>query len=1495
MTRNADVSIALNAMRQAYLGLPFLEYHDPSGIFPLISRDIAARLPLRNLNWQSPSRPLRQIRSLHVEFVPDQDTQNALQPHDTTTDSSRAGLNSLEILRSGRDSKKDASKERRHQIPGLKTSPYLKIYVLRCDDKDVYKEYEQKKIRAWIRELASSDGKRDNHNAFEWLILHVVIPDTLSASEPRWKEVSSKDLDEPKERPKSSAKWPGKSTRTVFDRLRADFNESSKTGPDRIAQIRLRKEDVPADLLPTPALATTLEETPQERENAWNDLMTKFKTSLLGPFDLRVRQYEADIAQQEARRSLPGWNFCTFFIHKEGLAKALESIGLVEDALAIYDELALGLETVVRDIASGQADGTATTFAEHTNDVRERIVESKSAAINGANQAENQDRRALTQWDFFKKDYRERIVRSTISVFDFFCYLFSRQKTLILRLANTRASQAALGASNKEGGEDLVLISEVCWRASKFIHNNARTLRQDLSCGAETGKKQGEIESLVCSWTYAVAQQVLEETAASALDSTSAQARPNTPNGTPQRPIDFSFGMGANPHPQRNSSLVPRKAPLPDLKTRVDSGNVSGLIRGSATIEFSAKPGIPGQPELAAYRAELLIMQRNMLEHLAESKGWHVGWAANSHAIASTMDEVDLNNEPTDEQPRDTVAVSFLLAPVLVSALESEANFHANYEYLSDLVMRHYAVATQVKTVQAIIADLAMLKYQQRNWDAAASYFQHVLPTFNNEGWSLAQTEMQRAYCKCLKALDRKEEYVNVSLDLLARTGSMSMGESSSISRGGKYCGIHLNEHAGVLTDVLKVSAGLSNEITRPMDEIFEDVRLEREVKHFANKDGFALDLDFRHRLDDTIKIDQIAARLVGLDDPSHEIWLASPGAVELVPGKVQVELQASVVASGPFLIDRIVFRAEKLRFVKEIQPQPDVPKLMIADTELTSAVNASTTAHLRPFVYLYPATQSFDVNVSLSKEMYIDRSRRLELKLESGRNNVQRLEIKMRSLSAGLRLHCAEAKVDAINRHEGDSTASPGQILLGGLAAGQTSYISVPYTLEQQQSSIFIRLEAHYQTDQGSNTLLQSIKLPSELPLDVDVDDVFHLETLYSTFTIRSTNQIPIVITGATLKESSAYAVEAPPPVALPMTIFHRQPARIAYKIFPKLNVARQKQVSRRETALALSVKYQSIEELVALSLRRKFTSDLEQSPFAALSRLLGPVLAERAQPAFTTAAMTVVALLKEFDVSSYDDLGWHDIIQTLPDVVQPGLREWLQTWHAENRRLTIEQVQAAGHAERCITIVVDVPTVDFVHRASLSLLDPEPLPAPGLTVLRLGQGVHAELRLRYTDAWSTKSVYSTNPSTPPAAPRAETFVFDIQADADTWLIDGQRRAHFTVAPGEDRVFPLVLLPLKLGYCPLPLISVQAAAAAPNPLAAVDDGTAAVPAKPPPAPPAISCETHVASAGQLVQVVRDVRTVRAHVLEGAAAAAPSSAGATGPAASAPASVTSGG
>ena len=172
-----------------------VEYHDPSGLISLIQGQLNSRLPLKNLHWKSPNRPLRSIDSLHVELVPSKDS---LIAHDPTVSGlalpdggqggssaqRKSGASSAEISR-------PPVKERRHQIPGLRQTPYLKIFILRCDDSETYKATARKQVREWVKahtppsQSSSSSNTGENHDAFEWMILHVVLPDTPAAAQPR--------------------------------------------------------------------------------------------------------------------------------------------------------------------------------------------------------------------------------------------------------------------------------------------------------------------------------------------------------------------------------------------------------------------------------------------------------------------------------------------------------------------------------------------------------------------------------------------------------------------------------------------------------------------------------------------------------------------------------------------------------------------------------------------------------------------------------------------------------------------------------------------------------------------------------------------------------------------------------------------------------------------------------------------------------------------------------------------------------------------------------------------------------------------------------------------------------------------------------------------------------------------------------------------------------------------------------------------------------------
>ena len=1455
-----------------------MEYHDPAGLFSLISHDISSRLPLRNLQWKNATRPVRQINSLHLDFVPDATTKNNLRP--PTAQSESEGVTSFDVVRGGSNSQRNALKERRHQIPGFQSSPYLRIYILRADDKDTYKATERQKIREWIRDNAevSSKSKAKNHDAFEWLIVHVVVPDTTAASEPRWREASAKDPDELRER-KQGIKLPGKSTRTVFDKLRADFNETGKGSLDRVAQIRLTRAQMSSDLLPTPALATTIEETHEEREKAWNDLMGKLRALILGPFDLRVRQYETVFAEQETRRSMPGFNFCTFFIQKEGLAKALESIGLVEDALVIYDELSLGLETVIRDLARGQAEGTATTFAPYTSDFADRIIGMRMSKANGV-LSNDSTLHGSHVGESLDVDYRERIVRSDISVFDFFSYIFTRQKALILRIANAKSVTSFI----KDGVENLLLISEVCWRASSFVHNNARTLRQDLMTlrnkqwedKADATLSGADIESLVCSWTYTVAGRILDETESSSVDQfPDLSKRDSITNGTvnSHSRSDSHLPGGVSAHPLRTTSLARGKSRVAELQNRtpLQSASESDLTspRSSSTFDEYLKPGAvtPGLLELVTYRAELFMMQRKMLDILAKQRGWLAGWATLKEQTRGSVEEIDLKGDVDHSadhaKAQPEPVFSTLTTPALVSTLESKTSFYLAYERLSDKAMRLYVAATQTKTAESIMGDLAILKSQQGDYEYAVSYFQHVLPLYAADGWSFMEDEALKTHASCLKHLNRTEEYVKVLLTSLAKACGRVKAAKDSLAKLSPFDGI-LNVH-GVLAEVIDSSHFLDSKVEQPAEHFFSEVRLANEVIHLDETDGFALRLHVRHLLDDELQVDHLSARLTNFDDPSLEIWLAndSPGCLKC--GDNSFNLTSHAVAFGLYCIDKVVIQAGKLCFVHEFSKKSTpLPTPPAADV---GAPNDSHELHKQPWVFLYPFSQAFDAKLRLAKDVHVNKSRYLDIELESGRNNITSTCIRLRPASAGLRLHLADSLFDNVQRDTAEGL-QPGGISLGRLACDSTALVKVPYSLEQVTPDILIRFEAEYTTTRGSFSLAKSVKLVTQLPLDVDVNDTFHLDYLLSKFVIRTTRDTPLTITQASLAASSIYEVEAPEHLDMPIMVFESQPVNLLYKITRK---AADQTYGKKSAALALRISYCAMDELIVNTLQSKLATALDSSPFSNLSRLLLPVLHDRSRQLFSRSDLELATLIGEATVPSFEDIGWHEIVGTLPATLQAELLEWLTSWHRSNDRLDVHQDGELSRVARSITISVEVPRIDFVHEVSLLVPDkikPSPFDPQ---VLKLGETVSVQLTVASTNSWSNTSIDNSHKNQNLAELSGTDFMLDIHCDSDQWLIGGQRRFRFTAKADLESTFNVLLVPLQLGIQSLPTVDIQP----------VQSQQLSDEPKKASEPPIVSSEMHCSTAGQLVRVIRGIRKSQVIVAESASSARPPSRPAT--------------
>ena len=863
---------------------------------------------------------------------------------------------------------KHVVKERRHQIPGLRQTPYLKVLFIRCDDSDTYKTQTRKEVREWIKDqtpLATKLSAQENHDAFEWLIVHVIVPNTAAATQPRTGGKSAEG-GSGSSSDKSGTRW-GKGSSTILEKLRADFNGSSRSAVDRVAQIRIGINDVPYEMLPRviPAIPGSYSETPKENESAWLDLISKFKSLILSSFDMRVGQYEEDIREKDAQRTLPGWNFCTFFVLKEGLARGFESVGLVEDALVGYDELAVGLDAIVREqSATGSGAEHGGSFLPYTEDLKRQAESARTAIRKDMDsddvvetddpidlQFTSQSAESIANeipLNATKKRYRELILANDISIFDFRCYLFARQLSLLLRIANAWSSQEELLAKLKEQREsslqgvaarlpaaqpsedieNLAVLGEVCRRAMDFVASIARVIRDDIwiswrqsqqDSNSESNKTSKDpvmvqvIDNIVASFTFAIAQQILAQTSTKSLPiPPSTLAPPSSKIGLDgQEPKATIPEPKTMMHPARSSSLAirsrSREPPSPGL---FPSGR-----RNSVPEQGGASPFLKaGLEELAAHRAELYLLSRNILEVAGKEHGWGVGWAEMAHlqgASVDTMEEVDLDkpsavSSQIDISSKLPPSIHGIDSKLLRTALDNEDDFYRLYETLTDKALRHYTVANHVQSVQSNMADLAVLKYHLTDFAAAASYFYRMTPFYGEGGWAQVELSMLIMYAKCLKELQRKEEYVRVVLKLLSRAAKLEkerLQRKSAFQVLGRKHSFdeEVVSTCSYLPELTKITQSLQHEVLVPLQNFFGKVEIEETVLHLPRVDGFGLQLKLQYLLADDLCIDKGRVKITPIGEgSSRDLWLETTGPLVFRKGKVQMSVQSNVSISHP-------------------------------------------------------------------------------------------------------------------------------------------------------------------------------------------------------------------------------------------------------------------------------------------------------------------------------------------------------------------------------------------------------------------------------------------------------------------------------------------------------------------------------------------------------------------------------------------------------------------
>lgn len=192
-------------------------------------------------------------------------------------------------------------------------------------------------------------------------------------------------------------------------------------------------------------------------------------------------------------------------------------------------------------------------------------------------------------------------------------------------------------------------------------------------------------------------------------------------------------------------------------------------------------------------------------------------------------------------------------------------------------------------------------------------YFGRMASLFAESRWNTVETTMLKMYARCLKKLNRKDEYVRTLLDLLAKSAAsrMSFKPSPKQASADEASDIHrdwLNDDkvdtTGVFHELIEYSQQLPYDVTVQMPKYFGDISVEPYVRHYDDKDGFQLRLHFRHLLEDEVEIRAAKVRLVSANSTQRkEIWLENTEPTQLKKGLSRMWL-GCMVSSIPLTLD---------------------------------------------------------------------------------------------------------------------------------------------------------------------------------------------------------------------------------------------------------------------------------------------------------------------------------------------------------------------------------------------------------------------------------------------------------------------------------------------------------------------------------------------------------------------------------------------------------------
>ncbi|PPR03937.1 hypothetical protein CVT26_001142 [Gymnopilus dilepis] len=699
----------------------------------------------------------------------------------------------------------------------------------------------------------------------------------------------------------------------------------------------------------------------------------------------------------------------------------------------------------------------------------------------------------------------------------------------------------------------------------------------------------------------------------------------------------------------------------------------------------------------------------------------------------------------------------------LNAAVKATETFYKLYVAVTNRAIDLYAKSGRRKFALKLHGNLAALEFHRGNLSAALNTFTSLPAHYAPHMWTSLESFMLSRALDTHTNLDmpKNVEWIHIVLSFL-KTYVEHPDTEMLIHEADKL------DYVTRLVDSLRSSVDvLENDLAHP-DHPCMSIKVSEHAKLAETRDGSYLDVVVTNNLPCAFPIDEISATVTGRD--SEKFRYAAPVPSGCPPGKSTFTLFCTTSKSGTFLLESTEVRSAHL--------------LLQWNHRKTSNKPSQTPSLIR----IPHDPLALNVRISQSNRIELGKPQSLMVVLSSGRNQIEKLTVKLTSPSVTFR--CQEAvlsddqDVDTFNVAEGS-------VDIEDLEDDTDISFLVPHSDASALTAMKVNLEVEYATvdEPDINRIAHfSRVLITTLPISVNVEDFFRGTRLISKFTVSTTSHQHVRIADASLDlpPDGLDGVTIQPAVKKRrvVTVTPMLPANFLFSLDSSKGPVRE--------SLTLNIKYRMLREEVESIIESQVRAIIEEKESSSHHRI------------------TVVSRLVD---ALESDAAWVEMYGITGELNVPELRkkEELSEEVAELLKEARKRLADHRHPEspvgfwREIKIPVDVPFMNVVAAASIRIISTpfaKESDGHGVPSLYAGQPISANLTIHTSFHWG---------STPNDANKGYLLRFNIEEMVREWLVSGPKRGDFIAKDGATHVVPITLIALHHGEFSLPKVSVTA------------------------------------------------------------------------------------